>query len=237
MKVGIIGAMDVEVATLKGKLQDKKTVTIARMDFCEGRLGDTPVVVVQSGIGKVNAGCCVQILADRFQVTHIINTGIAGSLNNDINIGDVVVSTKARYHDMDATVFGYQKGEVPQMGVVSFPSDPALRAAAVNAVEKTAPEIRAFEGEVLSGDQFISSQAKKNQLKEDFGDEAYCAEMEGTAIAQVSYLNHLPFVIIRAISDKADDSGEQSYDQFEKLAAVHCARITEYMVEHLGTEK
>ena len=231
MKIGIIGAMDVEVAALKEKITDGKVTTRARMEFCEGKLGNTPVVVVKSGVGKVNAGCCVQILADCYGVTHIINTGVAGSLNNDINIGDIVVSTSARYHDVDATVFGYQMGEVPQMGIADFPADPMMRSAAVQAVRAAAPEVQVFEGEVISGDQFISTHEKKEQLMRDF--HGFCSEMEGAAIAQASYLNHIPFVIIRAISDKADESVTESYDKFEGKAAVHCAHITEYMVEHL----
>lgn len=121
MKIGIIGAMDVEVAYLKEQMNVKNVVKKAGMEFFEGSIGSMPVVVVRSGVGKVNAGICVQILADLFGVTHVLNTGVAGSLNNDINIGDIVVSTSAMYHDVDATVFGYQKGEIPQMGVVSFP--------------------------------------------------------------------------------------------------------------------
>lgn len=231
MKIGIIGAMDVEIASLKAKMTVQDTVAKAGMEFCCGSIGTTEVVVVKSGVGKVNAGCCVQILADVFHVTHIINTGVAGSLNNDINIGDIVVSTSAMYHDVDATVFGYQKGEIPQMGIVSFPADETLRAAAVKAVQEAAPDVQVFEGQVISGDQFISTHEKKMQLMKEF--KGYCAEMEGAAIAQASYINGIPYVIIRAISDKADESVQESYDVFEGRAAVHCANITEYMVAHL----
>ncbi|MCH4035968.1 MAG: 5'-methylthioadenosine/adenosylhomocysteine nucleosidase [Lachnospiraceae bacterium] len=232
MKIGIIGAMDVEIATLRKQMTAREDVTRAGMQFSCGKIGNTEVVVVQSGIGKVNAGCCVQILADMFHVTHIINTGVAGSLNNDINIGDIVVSTGAMYHDVDATVFGYQRGEIPQMGIVSFPADEVLRAAAVKAVKEAAPEVQVFEGQVLSGDQFISTREKKEDLMKNFS--GYCAEMEGAAIAQASYINGIPYVIIRAISDKADESVEESYDVFEGKAAIHCANITQYMVSHLG---
>ena len=135
MKIGIIGAMDVEVASLKEKMVISRTETYANMTFCEGTLGKTSVVIVKSGICKVNAAMCVQLLVDHFEVTHIINTGVAGSLDNAINIGDIVVSTDAQYHDVNATVFGYQKGEVPQMGIVAFPADPGLRAAAVRLKE------------------------------------------------------------------------------------------------------
>ncbi len=231
MKIGIIGAMDVEVASLKEKMVISRTETYANMTFCEGTLGKTSVVIVKSGICKVNAAMCVQLLVDHFEVTHIINTGVAGSLDNAINIGDIVVSTDAQYHDVNATVFGYQKGEVPQMGIVAFPADPGLRAAAVRAVGQAAPDVAVFEGQVLSGDQFISTRARKEELMRDF--HGKCTEMEGAAIAQASYTNKIPYVIIRAISDKADESVEESYDAFEAKAAVHCANIVEYMVSHM----
>lgn len=231
MKIGVIGAMDVEVALLKDKMDISRTSEHARMVFCEGKIGDTDVVIVKSGVGKVNAGVCVQLLADRFQVTHVINTGVAGSLDNRINIGDIVVSTDAQYHDVDATVFGYQPGEVPQLGVVSFPADPFLRKSAVQAVNEAAPEVSVFEGRVISGDQFISRHETKLELMKSF--HAECAEMEGAAIAQASWLNRIPYVIIRAISDKADESVQESYDVFEGKAARHCAAIVEHMLHQM----
>ena len=231
MKIGIIGAMVEEVSELKASLQDAKVTKIARMEFCEGSFGNTDVVVVQSGIGKVNAAACAQILINHFGVTHVMNTGVAGSLNAKIDIGDIVVSTDAMYHDVDATIFGYAKGEVPQVGTASFVADEMLRKAAVEAVKEAAPDIHVFEGRVVSGDQFISSREVKNNIRDTFqGD---CTEMEGAAIAQVAYINEVPFVIIRAISDKADDSGQEAYDVFEKKAAMHCAHVVEYMISHL----
>ncbi|MBQ1821861.1 MAG: 5'-methylthioadenosine/adenosylhomocysteine nucleosidase [Lachnospiraceae bacterium] len=232
MKIGIIGAMAEEVSELKASLQDAKETKIARMEFCEGSFGNTDVVVVQSGIGKVNAAACAQILINHFGVTHVMNTGVAGSLNAKIDIGDIVVSTDAMYHDVDATIFGYAKGEVPQVGTASFVADEMLRKAAVEAVKEAAPDIHVFEGRVVSGDQFISSREVKNHIRDTFqGD---CTEMEGAAIAQVAYINKVPFVIIRAISDKADDSGQEAYDVFEKKAAMHCAHVVEYMISHLA---
>ena len=232
MKIGIIGAMAEEVSELKASLQDAKVTKIARMEFCEGSFGNTDVVVVQSGIGKVNAAACAQILINHFGVTHVMNTGVAGSLNSKIDIGDIVVSTDAMYHDVDATIFGYAKGEVPQVGTASFVADEMLRKAAVEAVKEAAPDIHVFEGRVVSGDQFISSREVKNHIRDTFqGD---CTEMEGAAIAQVAYINDVPFVIIRAISDKADDSGQEAYDVFEKKAAMHCAHVVEYMISHLA---
>lgn len=232
MKIGIIGAMDIEVSLLKEKMQISRTVVRAGMEFAEGTIGKTAVVVVKSGIGKVNAGCCVQILADCFNVTHILNTGVAGSLNNAIHIGDIVVSTDAVYHDVDATVFGYRKGEVPQMGIFSFPADKELRTIAVQAVREAAPDINVFEGRVASGDQFVADKDVKAQIIADCG--GFCTEMEGTAIAQASYINGLPFVIIRAISDQADESVKISYDEFEAKAARDCAAAVLYFVEHMA---
>ncbi|MBQ1457748.1 5'-methylthioadenosine/adenosylhomocysteine nucleosidase [Butyrivibrio fibrisolvens] len=229
-KIGIIGAMDVEVATLKKDMTIARTLSRASMDFFEGKIGDTDVVVVRSGIAKVNAGICVQILVDEFKVTHIINTGVAGSMDARINIGDIVLSTDACYHDVDATIFGYKKGEVPQMGRLEFPADEWLRNKAKEAIKAADPDLGIFEGRVISGDQFIGGGVSKEPLKE-FG--ALCTEMEGAAIAQASYLNKVPFVIIRAISDKADGSAEVEYPEFEAKAAKDCAKLVEYMMQHL----
>ena len=232
MKIGIIGAMDVEVANLKEAMKTEREVVRAEMRFCEGTIGGTEVVVVQCGIGKVNAGLCVQILCDLFDVTHLINTGVAGSLDEEINVGDVVVSIDAMYHDMDVTGLGYVPGQVPQMDVLTFAADPMLREAAVKACREAAPEIGVFEGRVVSGDQFICDRAKKNEIKKIFG--GLCTEMEGAAIAQAAYVNGVPFVIVRAISDKADESVIVAYDVFEAQAARHCTSIIEHMVKSLS---
>ena len=231
MKIGIIGAMEVEVATLKSNMTVKNTVKKASMEFYEGTIGNTDVVVVRSGIGKVNAGICVQILIDLFNVTHVINTGIAGSLNSDINIGDIVLSTDACYHDVDITVFGYKKGEIPQIGAATFEADKELREKAKASIKKAAPDIGVFEGRVCSGDQFISSAEVKDTIIKEHG--GLCTEMEGAAIAQASYLNNTPFLIIRAISDKADGGAEVDYPTFEAKAAKDCAAIVMEIIAEL----
>lgn len=231
MKIGIIGAMDIEVARLAREMDLEREVEKAGMRFMEGRLGGTEVVVVRCGIGKVNAGICVQILCDLFGVTHVINTGIAGSLDEEINIGDVVVSIDAMHHDLDVTALGYEPGQVPQIDTITFAADKMLREAAVKACREAAPEIGVFEGRVASGDQFISDRAKKETIAAMTG--ALCTEMEGASIAQTAYLNKVPFVIVRAISDKADESVQVAYDIFESKAAEHCAAIVEHMVRSL----
>lgn len=231
MKIGIIGAMESEVEILKSNMTVKQTVKKASMEFLEGTITGCDVIVVRSGIAKVNAGICVQILVDLFNVTHVINTGVAGSLDAKINIGDIVLSTDACYHDVDATIFGYKKGEVPQLGTATFKADDELRQKAKEAIKTAAPDIGVFEGRVCSGDQFISSNEVKDSIKKDF--DGLCAEMEGAAIAQGCYLNNIPYLIIRAISDKADGSAMVEYPVFEEKAAKDCAALVIKMLETL----
>jgi adenosylhomocysteine nucleosidase len=229
--IGIIGAMEIEVEALKAQLEDATVIKKASMEFNRGILNGKKVVVVRSGIGKVNAGVCTQILVDDFHVEAVINTGIAGSLKNEINIGDIVVSTDAVQHDMDARKFGYPKGQIPQMDVFSFVASTKLREAAVKACERVNPDIAVFEGRIVSGDQFVADADVKKILIEDFS--ASCTEMEGAAIAQAAYLNKIPFVILRAISDKADNSATMDYPTFEQKAAEHCVRLTDEMLKSL----
>ena len=230
-KVGIIGAMEIEVDFLKQSADIRNTRTIAAMEYCEGTLGDKDVVIVKCGIGKVNAGMCAGTLINLFGCTKIINTGVAGSLDNRIDIGDIVVSTDAVQHDFDAEAIGFAKGEIPYTGLYAFPADEALRAAAVDAVRKCAPEVRIFEGRVNSGDQFICTKEQKNAILSNFG--GLCCEMEGAAIAQACYLNGTPFVIIRAISDKLDGSNAVEFKTFAAEAARRCAESVRYMAEML----
>ena len=227
--LGIIGAMDVEVKELREMMQDPQAQTVAGMTFYQGTIKRKEVVVVRSGIGKVNAGLCSQILVDRYHVDGIINTGIAGSLRNEINIGDIVLSTTAVQHDMDASGFGYSVGEIPQMGIKEFPTDDGLRELAIKCCQQANPDIQTFSGRVASGDQFISSKDKKNWIHDTF--DAYCTEMEGAAIAQAAYLNQIPCLIIRAISDKADDSANMDYSVFEAKAVEHSVRLMAAMLE------
>lgn len=222
-KTGIIGAMEVEVASLKEAMENRRVVRKACMEFLEGTLDGQEVVVVRSGIGKVNAAVCTQILADDFRVTEVINTGIAGSLKAEINIGDIVLSTDVLHHDMDATGFGYPAGQVPQMDVFSFEADAGMRALAKRVCEQVNPDIRVFEGRIVSGDQFISDKDTKKRIADLF--DGCCTEMEGAAIAHTAYLNHIPFLIVRAISDKADDSANMDYETFEKRAVEHSIRL------------
>ena len=181
--IGIIGAMEEEVAALKEKMQISGVLKRASMEFYKGTLQGKPVVVVRSGIGKVNAGLCTQILVDLFDVKKVINTGIAGSLDARIDIGDIVISTEAVQHDMDATQFGYPLGQIPRMETFAFPADETMVKVAKEACEKVNPEINVFTGRVVTGDQFVASKEVKDHIKTNF--DGLCTEMEGAAIAQV----------------------------------------------------
>ena len=227
--LGIIGAMDEEVARIKEQMTDVTVVSKASMDFYKGKLSGREVVVVRSGIGKVNAAVCTQILIGEMGVTAVINTGIAGSLDAAIDIGDVVLSSDVVHHDMDATGFGYPVGQIPRMETLAFEADAKLRHMAKECCEKVNPDVHVFVGRVASGDQFIADKVVKQRIIDNF--KASCTEMEGAAIAQTAYLNHVPFLIIRAISDKADDSAHVDYPAFEAKAIEHSVKL---MIEMAG---
>ena len=230
-KLGIIGAMQVEVEILVEKLENKKTLEKAGSTFYSGTLAGLDVVVVQCGVGKVNAAICTQILCDLFDVTHIVNTGIAGSLCAQLDIGDLVVSSDVMHHDMDAVHFGYPFGKVPGMDTVAFPADKTLMDYALAAAEAVNPG-HTRTGRVASGDQFVAEKTVKERIIANT--QGLCTEMEGAAIAQAAYRNHVPFVILRAISDKADDSAEMDYPTFERIAAHRCAEVTMHLAKQLN---
>ena len=229
-KIGIIGAMDEEVNTLKDSLKDVKTNKIAGMEFYEGKLGDADVVIVKCGMGKVNAGMCANTLINDYGCVGIINTGVAGSLDEKLNVGDIVVSTDAVQHDFNVEPIGFAKGEIPYTGLYAFPADESVRKLAVEAAKKTVPNVNVYEGRVCSGDQFISTNEQKEKIRNDFG--GMCCEMEGAAIAQACYLNNTPYVVIRAISDKSDSSQAVEFESFKKEAAQNCIKIIRYMAEN-----
>lgn len=230
MKLGIIGAMDVEVAALKEKMENKLTSVKAGMEFCEGKLEGLNAVVVQCGVGKVNAALCAQILCDCYGVTAIVNTGIAGSLCTELDIADLVISRDAIHHDFDLRFWGRPVGQVPGFDVTAFPADEKLVELAFQAAEAVNPGHNKV-GRVASGDQFICSREQKETIIANT--QAVCAEMEGASIAHAAYRNGVPFVILRAISDKADDSAEMDYPTFEALAAQRCAQVTMLLAKSL----
>ena len=208
--VGIIGAMDEEIAKLIAQAGITATETAADMVFHSGNISGTDVIIVKCGMGKVNAAICAQLLISRYNATHIINTGFSGSLSSDLSIGDIIVSSEAVQHDFDVSPIGFKKGEIPFTGLVAFPADKELVSSACKVISDTLPDVRVLSGRICSGDQFISDKAAKDRICADFG--GLCCEMEGAAVAQVCCLNHISFLVIRAISDSADDSAGEEFN-------------------------
>lgn len=236
IKVGIIGAMDIEVKMLKKLLtplsgeKDIRTSETGSCIFVEGSLDGTPVVIVQSGVGKVNAALCAQRLILQYGVTHIINTGIAGAMAHGLKVQDVVLSTDALYHDMDAVGFGYKITEIPGMKCSDFKADEKLITAAEKAFSllDEAKGHAIVKGRIATGDQFIASKDVKAEIMKNCS--PACVEMEGAAIAHACYLNQTPFIIIRCMSDMADDNGETTYSFNEEAAADLSAKLVQKMI-------
>lgn len=232
MKIGIIGAMEPEIALLKEQMTIENTYEQAHMQFVEGFLGEVPVVVVQSGIGKVNAAACTQILIDTFAVTHVINTGIAGLLSPELQVGDIVISSDLVQHDMNVAPLNYAAGQIPGLPVFSFKADESLVEHALTSAQEVAPELQIISGRVASGDQFVSSPELADHIYTTFG--ADCCEMEGASIAQVAWLNHTPFVVIRLMSDKPGTTSNVDYLTFERESSERSAQITAAIIKKLS---
>ena len=226
--LAFIGAMADEVAGIREALTDTETKEYAGRIVTEGSYHGMRAVIVQAGIGKVNAALCTQMIIDRYAPSGIVNTGIAGSLNPKIKIGDLVLCTDAVEHDVDASTFGDPLGQIPNLDVFSFQADEKLRALAKKAAAAALPTLGCFEGRVLTGDQFISSHEKKEWLIKTFSGD--CCEMEGAAIAHVCHINRVPFLIVRAISDSADNSAEMDYPTFEKMAISNSVKLSLEMI-------
>jgi len=230
MTIGIIGAIEEEIALLKGQMEVLSARNAVGQDFYMGKLSGKNVVLVRSGIGKVNAAVCAQILIDLYAADVIINTGVAGAIDPALDIGDLVVSKDLVQHDFDCTLAGDPLGTIPRMAVSCFPADDDLVELAVT-VGKSLPGLSVRLGRIATGDQFIGSRAQKERIRKHFS--PLCAEMEGGAIAQTCYLNRIPFVVIRAVSDKADESATVNFAQFAQEAAKHSSDLVEEMVRRL----
>ncbi len=215
MKIGIIGALEAEVSKLKALMPAPEIKDCAGMRFFTGKLFEKDVVVVKCGIGKVNAAVCAQMLIDKFGISHIINTGVGGCLKEGISIGDIVLSTDAVEHDFTLNLPGFKKGMIPGMPA-SFPADEKLLDIAREAGKKLPEGVKAVEGRIATGDQFICGRLAKEEIANTYA--AACCEMEGGAIAHTAFINRIPFLIIRAISDKADGSATNDYQEFESKA-------------------
>lgn len=231
IKLGIIGAMELEIDTLREALSDVRAVRRAAMTFYEGKLRGLAAVVVQCGIGKVNAGLCVQVLCDLFGVTHVINTGVAGSLDAELDIGDLVISTDALYHDVDVTALGYPIGVMPGMGTLSFEADEGMIACARAACLRAAADVRVKTDASSAATSSSRTRSARRSLRRRSwpvhgdGGRGHRARGEGQRPA---------FVVIRAISDKADDSAQMDYPTFERAAAKRSAALVEEMAADMA---
>ncbi len=230
--IGVVAAMESEIAMIKEVENIDDIVTVAGLEFCVGKLKGKDVVVVQCGMGKVNATIATQILIERFHAEFIINVGCAGCLNDSLEIGDFVVSKEVVQHDFDVSVIGFQKGEIPYTGKISFEAEDTLINYAKDAIHKVASNRNIVVGRICTGDQFISSDEQKENILLNYqGD---CAEMEGAAVGQTAYLNHVPFVIIRAMSDKANQqAGSEDFSSYVEQVTKEGAEVVITMIESI----
>jgi len=219
--IGIIGAMDEEIELLKSRMTDKQEEKVANCLFIQGKLEDVPVVLLKSGVGKANAAMATTILAERYQPNLVINTGSAGGFSETLEVGDIVISTEVVYHDVDATAFNYEYGQVPGMPA-SFVSDPELVEWTEEAVKPL--DVNSAKGLIATADTFMSDPARVAFAREKFPS-MIAAEMEAAAIAQVCWQYNLPFVVIRALSDIAGKESAVSFDEFLGQAADNAATL------------
>ncbi|MBG9787493.1 MULTISPECIES: 5'-methylthioadenosine/adenosylhomocysteine nucleosidase [Brevibacillus] len=234
MIIGIMGAMDEEIALYLEDMRNKVTITKAGITYHIGEYQGKKVVLCKSGVGKVNAAVCTQILIQEFQVSQVIFTGVAGAVHPDLHIGDIVISTDCMQHDIDATSLGFKPGEIPYEKTWCWIADDKLKELAMNAGRQLEDDIQIVTGRILSGDQFIADRQKVQQLSETF--QAACTEMEGAAVAQVCSMNEVPFVIVRAMSDCADGSAQVNFLEFTKLASKRSYQMVSNMLHTMEKE-
>lgn len=228
MKIAIIGAMEEEVTILRDTLENRKQEFIAGCEFTSGIYKGVEIILLKSGIGKVNAAMSTTLLLDRYQPDYVINTGSAGGFHSSLNVGDVVISSEVRHNDVDVTAFGYEYGQVPGLPAAYIPNDML-----VNVAEKKAKEIndiQVVKGLIVTGDSFLNDPNKVEFIRSKFSN-LYAGEMEAAAIAQVCHLFDTPFVVIRALSDIAGKESDVSFDQFLDKAAKHSAQLVLKIVE------
>lgn len=230
MVIGIIGAMTEEVESLKKLMKIEDKMTKASMEFYEGNLWGQDVVVVVSGIGKVNAAICAQILVDIFDVDRIINVGVAGGVSMDANPGDIVIASSLIQHDMDCSAFGDKHGQIPRMDVFDFKCDEALVNIAKN-IDLSNTTHKSMVGIIATGDQFVADNEKVKWIEDRFN--AAAVEMEGASIAQVAYQNKIPFIVIRSISDNANTGASVDFEKFVPIAVENSMVFIKGLLENI----
>ena len=220
--IGIIGALDIELERLIGAMQEPVHREISGVPFTCGRLLGTDVVIARAGVGKVNAAVCAQTMALIYEPELIINSGVSGALSPELRVGDVVIGTDVVQHDVDTTAMGDEPGFVSTVDRLSFPLDNFASTAIAAAAEELG--IRAVRGRIASGDQFVASTERKEEIVRLFS--AVTCEMEAGAIAHVCFLNRIPCAVIRSISDGGNEEAPMSYEEFLPLAAKNSSELT-----------
>lgn len=221
-KIGIITAMQEEMNAIKNIMEDISYKEIYNLIFIEGKINKKECVLVESGVGKVNSSRTTQILIDNYTIEYIINVGSAASSNNDLEIGDIVIGEKIVQHDFDITAFGHKKGYISNVGEYIL-SDKTLVKKLKEIIKNIHDNYKTKIGVIASGDIFCTEIEMKNKIKTKFGADAI--EMEGAAVAQVCYLDKIPFIIIRSISDKPNGKNNITFDEYLELASKRCAII------------
>lgn len=227
--VGIIGAMHIEVETIKSLMENKSSETVSGVEYVKGTLHGKEIVIAVCGIGKVAAAMCTQTMILKYAPDCVINTGVGGSLSTKLAIGDIAVAESLVQHDMDTSALGDPIGLISGINIVNIPADEKVVSILEKGIE-TLENIKAVKGVIASGDQFIASGEKKKFLTENFN--AIVCEMEGASIAQVCYTNGVPFGVVRAVSDCADGSSHMEYKEFLPIAAANAAKLIEYFVQN-----
>ncbi len=230
MKAGIIGAMEPEVAILKAKLSNCETSTHAGYTFYQGLLDDNEVIIVQSGIGKVAAALATAILIDKFQPDYVVNTGSAGGFDPNLKVGDIVVSSEVRYHDVDVTAFGYEIGQLPANPAAYIPHQTLVTAAKAGIDELE--NIQTMIGLITTGDTFMTKEDDIAKARTNFPTMA-AVEMEGAAIAHTCHQFDVPFVIIRSLSDIAGKESPTSFDEYLETASINSSQLVINMLNEL----
>lgn len=227
--IGIIGAMDIEVNNLKALIENKQTKTISGIEFVWGSIHNKEVVVAKCGIGKVFASICAQTMILNFNPEYIINTGVAGTLTNELCVGDIAISESVVEHDMDTSPLGDPVGLISGINVINFNADAHL----ISTVQAVLNEnnFNYKTGVIASGDQFIATKAQKEIIIKNF--DAIACEMEGGSIGHTCFVNNVKFIVIRAISDSADDSSAMDYPTFLKMAAENSFKITLSLISRI----
>ena len=218
-----------ELEAFKGYLNFEKEYTIFELTFYEGTLHGIHCILVESGVGKVNAARTTQILIDNYKVDYIFNIGVAGGISEKLAVGDIVIGEKLVQHDFDITAFNHEKGYVPKVG--KFVETDTYLLTIADAVIKKMSEVRGFRGIIASGDIFCTEIKMSSKIAQKFN--ALCVEMEGASIAQVCYLSHVPFLIIRSISDVPNNDNVVTYEEFYKKSCDVVAHFMDNILDEL----